>query len=843
MGGIYFPPGTGSGGGVISLNGQTGAISLTSTGGTISVTTPTSSTINIEVVGASGFVVGPASATDNALARYDGATGKIIQNSNAILADTGTLTLNKTATHSGSTLVIAPALDPTNGDPVVIIRSMKNTGTIGPPDHDLIRYLTANGTVPLGSVDYLGRWYANPGEYTTFGPAFVDATMTVGFRGSSTQGLVFKNYPGNTNGSILVMQDASGASMLEFLGNSYLQSVEGASFGGGKILLNATGHIEVNWNDGSNGSPSTLTFGQSGDSPTGAEGAMRLDVVSNGTFGGNITPLAINGYNNATPYLVLTSWSGPDPVSPGSRNSSILFGATASGEAFIQGPAGFSMQEFGGGPGWISAGYAAFNNYDGTPLHPFQVGSSSGYGTVFQADDGSSVGWPVIKFGDIDSYNNGYTWTLNDSTGIISSNAYYQAEPFRLNSQAGVASRFDIFVNYIFKGNFGVSAGSGQLLTGDVAGDYVFRSEGGLMMGSGGDHKRLYIDSSGNLEYLGPVKLSNYTSNGFVKTTSGNGTISVDTNSYQILDASLTSISGVSWVQGDLLYWSGTDIAARLAKDANATRYLSNQGTSNNPSWNQINLANGVTGDLPFANLTQIGARSVLGVTGNATADVAGIQGTADQVLVVNGAGTTLTFGTVATGGITNSAVTYAKIQNVSTTKRFLGRNTTGAGVVEELTPQQGSNIADSYKNTTFMAVKFGSGNGGDANFTLGSFNQVNFHSLDNYNLTDPGSNYNAAGDYYLTPVAGIYQIIIKLRITDGYSPGENFFIDAGDLGIMGDGPDGLWSDDGTNRWTAINVIENSYAAGTQIGMWTYSDSGTMTASDGYMSVKLLFAT
>lgn len=37
----------------------------------------------------SGFVVGPASATDNAIARYDGTTGKLIQNSLAIVQDGG----------------------------------------------------------------------------------------------------------------------------------------------------------------------------------------------------------------------------------------------------------------------------------------------------------------------------------------------------------------------------------------------------------------------------------------------------------------------------------------------------------------------------------------------------------------------------------------------------------------------------------------------------------------------------------------------------------------------------------------------------------------------------------
>lgn len=47
---------------------------------------------------ASGDVVGPASATDNAIARFDTTTGKLIQNSTATLSDTGALaTANATA--------------------------------------------------------------------------------------------------------------------------------------------------------------------------------------------------------------------------------------------------------------------------------------------------------------------------------------------------------------------------------------------------------------------------------------------------------------------------------------------------------------------------------------------------------------------------------------------------------------------------------------------------------------------------------------------------------------------------------------------------------------------------
>jgi len=70
---------------------------------------------------------------------------------------------------------------------------------------------------------------------------------------------------------------------------------------------------------------------------------------------------------------------------------------------------------------------------------------------------------------------------------------------------------------------------------------------------------------------------------------------------------------------------------------------------ANTFAYGAVDLADtdAVTGDLPFSNLTQGSARSVLGVTGNATADFASIQGTANQVLVINSAGTALAFGQV----------------------------------------------------------------------------------------------------------------------------------------------------------------------------------------------------
>jgi hypothetical protein len=101
-----------------------------------------------------------------------------------------------------------------------------------------------------------------------------------------------------------------------------------------------------------------------------------------------------------------------------------------------------------------------------------------------------------------------------------------------------------------------------------------------------------------------------------------------------------------TYTQGDLLYYNSGTTFATLAKNTSATRYLSNTGASNNPAWAQIDLTNGVTGDLPFANLAQGSALSVLGVTGNATADVASIAAASDHQ-VLRRSGTAVAFGAV----------------------------------------------------------------------------------------------------------------------------------------------------------------------------------------------------
>jgi len=164
----------------------------------------------------------------------------------------------------------------------------------------------------------------------------------------------------------------------------------------------------------------------------------------------------------------------------------------------------------------------------------------------------------------------------------------------------------------------------------------------------------------------------------------GNGVLSEITvgSGLSLTGGTLTS-SGAANYQT----WRDQGVAATAQPNANFLSTATINPTLTNDGANSETEAtfDVVANSIGNTQIRQGVARSVIGVTGNATANVADIQGAADQVLRVTTAGTALSFGTVATGGITNDAVTYAKIQNAAANNVLLGNNN-GAGTdYEEL--------------------------------------------------------------------------------------------------------------------------------------------------------------
>jgi len=174
------------------------------------------------------------------------------------------------------------------------------------------------------------------------------------------------------------------------------------------------------------------------------------------------------------------------------------------------------------------------------------------------------------------------------------------------------------------------------------------------------------IVSYGNLEPLGFLqnfgasanpwrnayiqRLANLATNGFVKTGSGNGTLSVST---------------------------------------------------------AVNLASEVTGDLPFSNIQQITTDRLLGRDTAGTGDIeqliatGGIEftGTGIQTSAFTGDVTKTAGGTALT--IANDVVTNAKMANMAT-QTIKGRTTAGTGDPEDLTPAQAHGILIGYDIPTY---------------------------------------------------------------------------------------------------------------------------------------------
>lgn len=94
-----------------------------------------------------------------------------------------------------------------------------------------------------------------------------------------------------------------------------------------------------------------------------------------------------------------------------------------------------------------------------------------------------------------------------------------------------------------------------------------------------------------------------------------------------------------TWTQGDLLYASAANTLAKLAKNATATRYLANTGTTNNPQWDQVNLSNGVTGSLPVASVTGAAPLASPSFTGTVTAVQEQVLGAGQATASINTAG------------------------------------------------------------------------------------------------------------------------------------------------------------------------------------------------------------
>lgn len=94
-----------------------------------------------------------------------------------------------------------------------------------------------------------------------------------------------------------------------------------------------------------------------------------------------------------------------------------------------------------------------------------------------------------------------------------------------------------------------------------------------------------------------------------------------------------------------------------------------------------------------YGKMQDASGHSVLGRSANTSGAIGEITSSANgQVLHRNGSN--LVFGTIGDSSITNSSITYSRLQDVSTNNRLLGRSTAGAGSIEEITVGSGLSLS-----------------------------------------------------------------------------------------------------------------------------------------------------
>lgn len=213
---------------------------------------------------ASGDVYGPASATDNAVARYDGTTGKIIQNSAVTIADDGATViaansasdgLRITQLGAGNALVVE---DETNPDA---------TSTV----------ITAAGAVRVGSSTSYNTVYGA----SQFAPGFqlYNTAGTGGFYryAADTDGaaLVFAKSRNATVGSQTVVNSSDTLGYLGFAGS------DGTNFTTAATITGA-----VDGTPGTGDMPGRLTFNTTADGASTPTERMRIDSAGKVGIGG-----------------------------------------------------------------------------------------------------------------------------------------------------------------------------------------------------------------------------------------------------------------------------------------------------------------------------------------------------------------------------------------------------------------------------------------------------------------------------------------------------------------------------------------------------------------------------
>ena len=311
----------------ITITNSAGAITIAATGG-----------------GGSGDVVGPASSTDNAFTRFDGTTGKLLQNSTgATLSDTGGATFTGSVDVAGTSTAgsnIKLYEDTDNGTNYVSFKAPDTiaanvTWTLPSADGTSAQVLSTNGSGTLswataggGSGDVVG-----PASATNNGIALFDGTTGKLLKNSSAQdGLIY---------GLTVGRGAGAVSSNTALGSGALNNASttgGFNTALGRNTLQTLTSGEENTAVGN----SVLNLATTGSNNVGVGNASLAAT----TTGGSNTALGVGALQRNTSASFNTAIG----------TQALTYNTTASNNTAVGYQAGYSTTT---GPNNVSVGYQA----------------------------------------------------------------------------------------------------------------------------------------------------------------------------------------------------------------------------------------------------------------------------------------------------------------------------------------------------------------------------------------------------------------------------------------------------------------------------------------------------
>lgn len=483
----------------------------------------------------------------------------------------------------------------------------------------------------------------------------------------------------------------------------------------------------------------------------------------------------------------------------------------------------FSYAATGTYPSWLSSG----------DVHTFRFPGGSAGQLIFHNGTGWTAGTPdymsswllaTSGTGGTEAITNGETFTINAGSGI-SANRSGNIVTITNTGDGSSSNELQTLSTTGAAGNITISSGNTITLNvNDADASTTNELQTVSNTSNSTSHTVTLSNSGGSTQFVEDTGISFTTSgtglNGIVAiknegdllvTNEGSLTVAAGASNTSIINSNTTGSTGVTIKAGTgmTISESGNEITLNSTATGTVTGVtallpLITAGTtapvvslqvgtyadievSGNPSfptqttvWNVV--PNAITSGkildntVGNADLRQGAGKSVIGVTGNSTSNVGDIVATAaSQVLRVNAANNVLDFGQVATGGIENNAVTYGKMQTV-TTSRLLGNDASGSAV-EEISLGSGlafsgatlntnTIYAEIYNTTTetfnltanvnrSIGMDASSADIGNINVNSPSFDYIDIDENGKYEITISGNLESASG-------SGVYYINVR---------------------------------------------------------------------------------